>query len=97
MIYKNKDIYDGSWIDDKRVDGTLSNGSTVIYYGKWINDHPEENGEYKYPNGDVYIGHHAQGYKEGKGKMIYNNQDVFDGVWSDDYPFTGTLTKADGT
>ena len=55
-----------------------------FYKGEWINDHAIVNGHFKYPNGDLYTGQHANGFKEGVGKMIYGNKETFEGEWSDD-------------
>ena len=37
----------------------------------WINNFPIVESEFKYPNGDVYTGRHANGYKHGQGIMKY--------------------------
>ena len=74
---------------------TYSDGQ--FYNGLWLNDHAIVNGQFKYPNGDIYTGQHANGYKEGIGKMVYCTKETCEGEWSDDLFIIGNQTKVDGT
>ena len=85
MIYNSGQVYQGEWYDDKRHTvagiGKLSDGKDIVHNGRWANNNPAEESEFTYPNGDIYSGWHAQGYKHGVGKVIHINHDVFEGLW----------------
>ena len=66
------------------------------YVGHWHEDLPCIYGKKEYPNGDVYEGEHANGYKKGNGTMRYANKDLFEGKWWADMKWCGLMIYADG-
>lgn len=77
--------YKGNWHNDrKQGDGALMDGTSIIHEGRWIYDEIAENGEYQYPNGDVYTGWHSKGYKHGEGLLVCADREVFEGKWDKD-------------
>ena len=57
MIYKNGDVYFGSWNLDKRNgNGTMRYSNGDVYEGYWVDDKRNGQGKMTYSNGEVYEG-----------------------------------------
>ena len=76
-------MYCGSWVmNKKKGNGKLIYKNGTIEEGEWINDALIVDDEFIYPNGDIYTGKHADGYKHGYGIMQYfKTGDVYEGNW----------------
>ena len=82
MKYKNGDVYEGNWKDDKRDGtGTITYKNGDKYEGEWKNDGKVGTGIMKYNNGDIYEGKWENGQINGVGTMIYNNGYKYKGNW----------------
>ena len=85
MIYKNNDIYVGSFVDKKRDGyGIMEYNTGDIYDGFWSNNAYNGTGTYKYTNGDMYVGEWCNSMKHGSGTITYKNGDTYNGKWCKD-------------
>lgn len=79
-IYRNGDIYFGTWRDNTLVDGTYIFKNGECFEG-YVKDGKQGKGKYYYSNGNIYDGDWKNDLKHGIGKMFYSNGDSYDGSW----------------
>jgi hypothetical protein len=110
MIYKNGDIYDGSWFHNKKGGGkrgytrlaeigqgimTYANGDK--YEGGWKEDTYSGQGVKTWANGDKYDGGWVWGKYSRQGVKTWANGDKYNGGWNEGkYSGQGVKTWANG-
>ena len=93
--YKNGNIYEGQFKNDKRhgkgrMEYALRAGAKFegYYEGEWVNGESNGQGKERYPNGNTYRGELKNGERHGKGRMDYLKKPsakfsgYYDGEWS---------------
>jgi uncharacterized protein (DUF1697 family) len=84
MTYKNGNIYDGEWKDNKQNGkGKMTYKNGDIYDGYWEDNKKYDGGKMTYANGDIYDGDWNDDNKYGIGEMTYANGDIYFGDWED--------------
>lgn len=99
MTYTStKRTYEGTWKDNKRVQGKmtyLSEGRS--YDGDWMDGKPDGQGVARFASGDVYTGQWAQARMHGHGLMKYADGREYDGEWkADKYHGRGKFISSSG-
>ena len=90
MTYKNGDVYNGAWNNDKRNGkGKMTYENGDFYHGIWKNDERNGKGKMTYKNGDVYNGTWENDKRHGEGIMTYKNGDAWNGNWENDLQTIG--------
>lgn len=79
------DVYEGEWLDDKRQGEGVYTSMQGTYNGYWEDDKPSARGEYKWINGDSYLGDWCKGKMHGIGKFMTAYGDYYEGSWLDGY------------
>ena len=68
MVYKDKSVFTGTWLDDQKVEGKMKWPTGAIYEGSFDNEIKHGNqGKYTWPSGDHYVGPWVNGNRTGKG------------------------------
>lgn len=101
LTYKNKDIYDGEFLSNKRHGkGEMNCSDRKVINGHWLNDLLVGFVKVIYSNNDIYKGNFVNNKRHGKGKIKYYNENcisLYDGEWEDDLKHgTGVLTLGNG-
>ena len=77
MIYKNGDIYEGEWYEEKKHGkGKMRYADGDIYYGNWDEDKKHGRGKMTYKNGDIYDGEWVNDKPKTKKIITLNNIDI---------------------
>ena len=85
-------VFEGTFVDGKRVRGSMSHPDGKVYDGEWSPTTQKPNGVGKCTMrcGDVYRGEWVDGRMHGRGRLVYssgvNKGRVYDGEWRDDKP-----------
>ena len=80
-IYKNGDIYEGNWKNNKKEGKGVYyfNQKGEKYKGNFFDDYPNGKGIYYYKNGDRYEGMFKDGKEHGEGTIFYADGGRFKG------------------
>ena len=83
LVYKNGDIYEGTFVDGKK-DGngeyTYFNDKDILRYeGQWENDLKNGKGKFIFNDMTIFEGNWINDEYENYGKMIYSNGEVYVG------------------
>jgi hypothetical protein len=82
MKYANGDVYEGHWVDFRRVgNGIMEYANRDVYEGQWDNNRQNGEGIMIYVNGDVYEGQWENNIRHGQGIMRYADGTVSEGIW----------------
>jgi hypothetical protein len=83
---KEKLLYDGTWDNDKRVEGVAWEQlpSNVLCEYKYSGGVKQQVGKYTWPDGTVYEGRLVKGLKAGEGKCTYPDGSQYSGQWLND-------------
>ena len=73
-FYKNRDVFNGEFKDDKIIHGKKTFHDGTIYEGNFQDDLFNGEGEFLYPNGDKYIGNFKQNLMNGQGKLFFKKE-----------------------
>ena len=86
VVYADGSIYQGSWHNNKRVDGqgefTYSNLDK--YVGQWKDEKRHGVGTMRYHDNSVYQGNWLNGERDGEGTLLFADGNVYEGEWSRD-------------
>lgn len=80
MVYKNGDVYEGNWSNNKREGfGVYLYSNGDVYSGNWLDSKPSGQGKMVWNDGNFYEGNFSEGIICGHGRMIYKNQNKYEG------------------
>eukprot|EP01038_Epipyxis_sp_PR26KG_P004420 gene4420-6249_t len=98
QIAKEKDVFNGDWMDSKRHgEGAMTYSNGNVYNGDWIDGKRHGKGVMIYSDGNVYNGVWINDKKNGKGVYTYSDGDMYDGDWINDKKHgKGVYTFCDG-
>ena len=87
IIYKDKGIYEGDFVDDEITGtGTYTWINNNQYTGTFLNGEMHGKGKYKWNNGSEYEGEYYRNKREGYGKLKYKNGLSFRGDFKNGKP-----------
>mmetsp|Transcript_41083 Transcript_41083/g.89772 ORF Transcript_41083/g.89772 Transcript_41083/m.89772 type:complete len:220 (-) Transcript_41083:87-746(-) len=82
--YPNGDIYEGQFVDGKRVGkGSYRYINGDVFEGTFADNKKTGLGRLTYAAGGFFHGHFLEGRREGEGTFKYANGDIYSGMWKD--------------
>jgi hypothetical protein len=88
IVYKNGDVYEGDWKDDRKHGyGKMKYSNGNFYEGDWKNDRKHGFGMMNYSDGNTYEGDWVEDMRHRIGKL-YDTEDriLFQWGWENDAP-----------
>ncbi len=81
-IYPNGDVYEGTFVNNKREGtGTMVFKSTSSYTGQWKDNTMHGSGVYKFVSGDRFEGEYINGVRHGRGIYMFASGSYYSGEY----------------
>jgi hypothetical protein len=98
---QNGDQFEGTYLDGMRSYGKLTyKVDGLVYYGPFVNDLPEGDGQLNWPDQTIYYGQFVAGKMNGKGTQKTKNDKgevtTFKCTWEAGIPISGKVTYPEG-